>query len=459
MQNPIIINDGSGYNVRTAINSALSSMVTMFAGMSAPSPLYPYQLWINNSTNQLMQANMTATGSDAIMNLNSDGTFNFAEISLSQSANKVLASPNGSAGNPSFRTLVVADISDISSTYLSVSGNAATATYATTAGSAPANGGTSAACSGNAATATKLATGRTIALTGDVTGTSGAFDGSGNLSFATTLATVPINKGGTGATTAATALAALGGAPVASPIFTTGLQVTSTSTWQTPITLINDTGATCGINMGGSANNVVGAGGLGFSINGATKLTINSTGVGIGCIPLATFDVAGAIIPHTDNAYNFGLSSYRWSAIWAATATINTSDSRQKTSVTPSDLGLSFIKSLNPVSYKWINGGNTVTQEIVTPAVLDTEGNITIPAVTEEVITPNAGIRTHYGMLAQEVATALTTNGVIKDFGGYIYDKETDSYGLRYEEFISPLIKAIQELSAEVATLNAKVGT
>jgi len=41
---------------------------------------------------------------------------------------------------------------------------------------------------GNAATATQWATGRTITLTGDVTGTSGSFDGSGNLSFATTIA-------------------------------------------------------------------------------------------------------------------------------------------------------------------------------------------------------------------------------------------------------------------------------
>jgi hypothetical protein len=46
--------------------------------------------------------------------------------------------------------------------------------------------------------AAKWTTGRTIALTGAVTGTSGAFDGSGNLSFATTLATVTADKGGTG---------------------------------------------------------------------------------------------------------------------------------------------------------------------------------------------------------------------------------------------------------------------
>ena len=41
---------------------------------------------------------------------------------------------------------------------------------------------------GNAGTATKWATARTITLTGDVTGVSGNFDGSDNLSFATTIA-------------------------------------------------------------------------------------------------------------------------------------------------------------------------------------------------------------------------------------------------------------------------------
>ena len=41
---------------------------------------------------------------------------------------------------------------------------------------------------GNASTATKLATGRTISLTGDVTGTSASFDGTGNVSIAATIA-------------------------------------------------------------------------------------------------------------------------------------------------------------------------------------------------------------------------------------------------------------------------------
>ena len=55
--------------------------------------------------------------------------------------------------------------------------------------------GSSGSCTGNAATATKWATGRTIALTGDVSGTSAAFDGSAAISFATTLANSGVTAG------------------------------------------------------------------------------------------------------------------------------------------------------------------------------------------------------------------------------------------------------------------------
>lgn len=55
--------------------------------------------------------------------------------------------------------------------------------------------GSSGSCTGNAATATRWATGRTIALTGDVTGTSAAFDGSAALSFAATLANSGVAAG------------------------------------------------------------------------------------------------------------------------------------------------------------------------------------------------------------------------------------------------------------------------
>lgn len=63
---------------------------------------------------------------------------------------------------------------------------------------------------GNASTATTLQTGRTISLTGAVSGTSSAFDGSIDISFTTTLATVGITKGGTGATSSSGARTNLG---------------------------------------------------------------------------------------------------------------------------------------------------------------------------------------------------------------------------------------------------------
>ena len=55
---------------------------------------------------------------------------------------------------------------------------------------------------GNADTATALATGRTLAITGDLAYTSPSFDGSGNVTAAGTLATVNSNVGSFGSTTA-----------------------------------------------------------------------------------------------------------------------------------------------------------------------------------------------------------------------------------------------------------------
>jgi hypothetical protein len=55
---------------------------------------------------------------------------------------------------------------------------------------------------GNADTATALATGRTIAITGDLAYTSPSFDGSGNVTAAGTLATVNSNVGSFGSATA-----------------------------------------------------------------------------------------------------------------------------------------------------------------------------------------------------------------------------------------------------------------
>jgi microcystin-dependent protein len=55
--------------------------------------------------------------------------------------------------------------------------------------------GSSGSCTGNASTATALATGRTIAMTGDVSYTSASFDGTGNVSGTSTLASSGVTAG------------------------------------------------------------------------------------------------------------------------------------------------------------------------------------------------------------------------------------------------------------------------
>jgi hypothetical protein len=66
-------------------------------------------------------------------------------------------------------------------------------------------------------------------------------------------------------------------------------------------------------------------------------------------------------------------------------------------------------------------------------------------------ITPKTGTRTHYGLIAQEVKEVLEQIGKNdEDFAGWILSNKDDpnsQQSLRYHEFISPIIKSIQELS------------
>ena len=176
--------------------------------------------------------------------------------------------------------------------------------------------------------------------------------------------------------------------------------------------------------------------------------------------------------PLTDNGGNLGTFANRWSAVYAVSGTINTSDQRGKTNITPCDLGLDFINSLHPVSYVRKVGYATTERVVVgeeeVPEHYDIDNNL-IPATTkpkyEDVAVPVPGVRTHYGLIAQDVALAVQAAGV-KDFGGYVVgdamtlpkDNPVDApQGLNYSEFVAPLIKAVQELSARVKVLEAQL--
>jgi hypothetical protein len=117
---------------------------------------------------------------------------------------------------------------------------------------------------------------------------------------------------------------------------------------------------------------------------------------------------------------------------------IGTSDRRTKNSIEDSDLGLDFVMSLRPVSYRHNVGKNIIP-----------EGG------TYKDIQPVPGTRRHYGLLADEVKQAIPEG---KDFAGWVLTDPSDpdsQQGLRYDQFIAPLIKAIHELKAEIEVLKA----
>jgi hypothetical protein len=179
-----------------------------------------------------------------------------------------------------------------------------------------------------------------------------------------------------------------------------------------------------------------------------------------------TFHSYYAVKPLYDNSIHLGNNINRWASLWAVNAVIQTSDARAKTDVQDSPLGLDFINTLRPVSYKWIVGKNVVTREVDpdAPQPPPVEG-MEPPEpqiIYKDVVTPIPGQRTHYGLIAQEVAASVQESGVV-DFGGYVDARmeegatpETE-LGLRYDEFIAPIIKAVQELSAKVTALETQL--
>ena len=120
------------------------------------------------------------------------------------------------------------------------------------------------------------------------------------------------------------------------------------------------------------------------------------------------------------SSYTLGKPDQRWKTAYLKDAVSTLSDRRLKSNIEISDLGLSFIDSLKPVKYNMSDD------------------------------------KTHYGLIAQEVSQSLAEFDV-HNFGGY--DTDGNYLSLRYSEFISPLIKAVQEQSNIINKLQTRIET
>lgn len=150
------------------------------------------------------------------------------------------------------------------------------------------------------------------------------------------------------------------------------------------------------------------------------------------------------------NSIDLGSSSSKWSSVYAVNGTIQTSDKNKKNTIKhlTAEKAEALIYGLKPSTYKMNEG---------------TSG------------------RTHWGLISQDVEELMSQLGMDNlDFAGFIkspkkvikYEDENGNklkkpieetvegeydYSLRYDEFIAPLIKVVQEQQREIDSLKKEI--
>lgn len=177
-------------------------------------------------------------------------------------------------------------------------------------------------------------------------------------------------------------------------------------------------------------------------------------------LDMGIVDGAWALAPEQTSMLDLGRPNNRWTTLYISSPSISTSDRTLKKDIIPADAikMLQFIMHLQAVSYKFLDG---------------TSG------------------RTHYGFIAQDVEQALAECGMTDmEFAAFIkspkyetiqvftdeyLDEETFEivpasmheesvlvpneyiYGLRYEEFIAPIISVVQEQAKKAASMEERL--
>jgi hypothetical protein len=131
----------------------------------------------------------------------------------------------------------------------------------------------------------------------------------------------------------------------------------------------------------------------------------------------------------------------------AQTSTASVSDTRVKTDVADSDLGLNFILELKPVKFKWVNGEDSEEAHRA---------------------------KYQYGLIAQEVKESLEVDGLYQETSIVQTEADTSSYKKEYPELATALeedpilsldyiqltpvlIKALQEMSNKIDALELEI--
>jgi hypothetical protein len=154
--------------------------------------------------------------------------------------------------------------------------------------------------------------------------------------------------------------------------------------------------------------------------------------------------ISGAVIPLTDNTHSCGVSAVRWSVVYAATGTINTSDANTKQDILPLDVAEKKVATSIKSLIKKFRFKDAVTKK-------------------------GAAARIHVGVIAQEVQAAFVAEGLDPNRyalfcedtwyevnGKTVNDAKTEQYtantpgavkvtrlGIRYDELLAFVIATL----------------
>lgn len=142
------------------------------------------------------------------------------------------------------------------------------------------------------------------------------------------------------------------------------------------------------------------------STNGTYKASFsitNNATINFSAGSSTRFSSTGAtFVPGSDNKFNLGSSSLRWNVVFAGTDVINTSDAREKTSVSAPDEAL--MQAWGKVNFKEFQ-------------------------FTDAVEKKGDNARIHFGVIAQQVAEAFASEGLdASRYALFCYDKWDDQY-------------------------------
>jgi len=133
----------------------------------------------------------------------------------------------------------------------------------------------------------------------------------------------------------------------------------------------------------------------------------------------------------------------------AVTTITSLSDERDKSEIKDLEYGLDFIDSLQPREFVWDNRAETKKQDVLDEngePLLDDDGNIVTKDV--EFYSANKG-KKDFGFIAQEVKEL--DNDTLR----LVYSENLEKLEMSYGKLVPILVKAIQELKAEIELLKA----